>query len=305
MRKLTYQELFDSMTMFFVYDDICNLMTNRIDCKCQELKSRITKNLNSRRGLEEYIRKYDDSLDNLLLLLDISEEYFKRVISMLRKEEGMVFNTEWSLKKTRDYIVDNEKFMNKVCLLFLLGSDDLELCKKIPSYQLQSFKITGDVIERLENNDFLYRIAKKDFDSEFNTQVSQANAKRVENVIQESIHHHGYKLDTQYKVKVSNQKQISMNFAIKKNNSDFPQCLIKTSFSITTGQGQSSLRSDVGLLATYLRDNELRDKTKLVTIVDGAGWLGRQSDLQLIHDYSDYCLNFNNLGDLRTIINTL
>jgi hypothetical protein len=43
---------------------------------------------------------------------------------------------------------------------------------------------------------------------------------------------------------------------------------------------------------------------KIITInvIEGAGWVGRQSDLRQIYDYSDYTLNVANIGLIDQII---
>ena len=37
-------------------------------------------------------------------------------------------------------------------------------------------------------------------------------------------------------------------------------------------------------------------------VLDGAGWVGRQSDLRDAWDYCDYCLNLQHIDDLKEII---
>ena len=305
MNKLSYKDFCNSMTMFFVYDDICSNMISQIENHCETLRSFNLEEISTREGLETFIRKYPDSLKNLLLLLDISEEYFKRVISMIRVEEGFTFDTEWSLKKTRECMMARSSIMNKVCHLFLDAYDDEEWRKKIPIYNLRSFKISKDVIQRVSNEDYLFRLTKKEFDTTFNAQVSQANLKRVEETILENLDSTKYFLEKRYSYKITNQKSIEIHFAIKNFIDSLPVCMIKVSFNITTGAGQDKLKEELGQLAENIRDKNLRDMTKLITVIDGAGWLARQSALRLIYAYSDYCINLNHLNDLKEIIKSL
>ena len=75
---------------------------------------------------------------------------------------------------------------------------------------------------------------------------------------------------------------------------------VKYSFNITTSRGQSDFKRSVKDLRDYIRSTY--QNTKQIVIVDGAGWIGRQSDLKDIWDSTDYCLNLNSLNHLNDII---
>jgi hypothetical protein len=53
-------------------------------------------------------------------------------------------------------------------------------------------------------------------------------------------------------------------------------------------------------LRAYIK--EKNPDAKQIVIVDGAGWVGRQSDLQGAWDYSDYFLNLKTIDELNNII---
>lgn len=78
------------MTLFFVNDNIDKKYVNLRKEKINQLKAEMSQ-INSYVGLQYYIRTYKDSLSNLLIILGVSNEMFKRVISMFRIQLGMIF----------------------------------------------------------------------------------------------------------------------------------------------------------------------------------------------------------------------
>src|SRR5574344_1439755 len=104
MKKISYDEFTKSMTMLFVNKEIDEKYKK---LRAEKVTSLITQmsGISSREGLESYIRGNRKSLDNILVMLGISGEYFKRVISAIRVWKGMVFQTEWSITATRNYMM--------------------------------------------------------------------------------------------------------------------------------------------------------------------------------------------------------
>lgn len=87
MKKIPYNSFLQSMTLFFVNDNIDEKYANLRKEKINQLKAEMSL-INSRAGLQNYIRTYEDSLSNLLVILGVSNEMFKRVISMFRIQLG-------------------------------------------------------------------------------------------------------------------------------------------------------------------------------------------------------------------------
>lgn len=90
MKKIPYNSFLKSMTLFFVNDNIDKKYVNLRKEKINQLKAEMSQ-INSYVGLQYYIRTYKDSLSNLLIILGVSNEIFKRVISMFRIQLGMIF----------------------------------------------------------------------------------------------------------------------------------------------------------------------------------------------------------------------
>lgn len=64
MKKIPYNSFLQSMTLFFVNDNIDEKYANLRKEKINQLKAEMSL-INSRAGLQNYIRTYEDSLSNL------------------------------------------------------------------------------------------------------------------------------------------------------------------------------------------------------------------------------------------------
>lgn len=302
MKKIPYKDFLKSITMFFINDNIDRKYLEKRTEKLSFLRQQM-QNINTLDGLKQYIRDNEDSLSNLLVILGISTELFKRIISMFRIQRQMDFKTEWDVRHTRIFMLSDDDMMNKVCTLFIEGPCNSELSTCIPSYKLRNFVISDTVMKRLQNDDFLDFLISKDFDTQYNSDVSILNIRQIEITLDKICTQKGYKLIRNPKVDpVGNgTRDIQVNYAIENEKINKTICYIKYSFNITTSRGQSDFKRSVKDLRDFIRSTYL--DTKQIVIVDGAGWVGRQSDLKDIWDYTDYCLNQKSLSHLHEIIN--
>ena len=90
----------------------------------------------------------------------------------------------------------------------------------------------------------------------------------------------------------------AVSFVIE-NPSD-PKLILDVSYSVTTSSSQGS-KKEAARKTVEARRNSGRNFI-FVNFLDGAGWIGRQSDMREIHRCSDYVLNLQNLGLLEDII---
>ena len=120
MEKIAYNELIKSMSMFFVDENIDNeYIQKREEFSTLEDEMR---EIDTRKGLEKYIRSYENSLEKLLIILGISGEYFKRITSFFRRQRGFEFRTEWDISSFRRFILSDSEMMNKTIDLFIEAS---------------------------------------------------------------------------------------------------------------------------------------------------------------------------------------
>jgi len=90
MEKIKYEELLSSFNMFFADVNVSEEYHKAVNDKIDELRQGM-QYINTPDGLLDYIKKEENALDNIILLLNVSSETFKRIISMLRIKHGHFF----------------------------------------------------------------------------------------------------------------------------------------------------------------------------------------------------------------------
>lgn len=301
MAKLPYNELIKSMSMFFIDENIDNEYIRKRE-KFSSLADEMSE-INSRNGLERYICTYNDSVEKLLIILGISGEYFKRITSFFRRQRGFEFRTEWDISTFRKFILTDTEMMNKTLDLFIEADDNSDLARYIPKYRLSLFKITPSVMKRLENNDFLRFLFSKELDTSFNNATTNSKVKLLEDILRNICTINGFVLKKSENIDVNgnNTRSIPINYTISKPEKKLPSYYICFSFYLTTSKGQTSFKNNVKNLRDYIITHN--QEARQIIVLDGAGWIGRQGDLQDIWDYSNYCINLSHINELKEIIN--
>lgn len=293
-KKIAYDELIQTTTMFWINTELENEFKKYIDECVLAIEAKL-RNINTMEGLKSYILNDKNSLNNILTLMEIPEEKFKRIISMLRRDRKYVFTSEWSLDKTRRILLENEGFMEEVCELFMNGSNSERFKLKIPDFLRESFKIDDKLMSRLADMDELRRLVKHQLDVKYNTAVANTVVKRIEEAIKLTCDLEGL---TYVKDKSPDDFDKVFSFIIP--NERIPRIIIDCSYNITTSSTQTNFaKKFINARKQIANDNK---KIISVAVLEGAGWIGRQSDLKTIYDNADYVLNIANIGLLDQII---
>lgn len=292
--RISYEELIKTITMFWIDRDLEESIAKEVQNMVDSLSTKLTR-IDTKEGLKEYIASDKDSLSNILSLMEISEEKFKRIISMLRRERRYVFSTEWSLEKTQSMLVDNASLMEDICDLLLDGFNSEKFKRKLPDFYRESFKIDSSTMARLTDRNELIRLAKSRIDVKYNNSVSNIISRRVEDAVKLTCDLEGW---TYVKNKPITAFDKSFLFTIP--STDNPKLVIDCSYNITTSSTQSKYAEKTKETRKLIKEQGCT--TIIVNILEGAGWVGRQSDFRTIFDNSDYTLNLANIGMLDQII---
>ena len=292
--KISYEEFIKTITMFWIDRELEDSISREVNEMVTSMENKLT-SINTKEGLIDFIKADKTSLTNILALMEIPEEKFKRIVSLLRKERKFTFATEWSLDKTRNMMLENPSYMEDICELLMNGINSEKYKRKIPDFYRDSFKIDSSTLLRLTNREELTRLAKRQIEVKYNNSVSLVIFKKIEDAIKLTCDLEGI---TYVKNKTASLFEKNFNFIIPNENS--PRILINCSYNITTSSTQSKFAE------TFI---DARNKARLqnkriitVAIIEGAGWVGRQSDLKTIFEYADYVLNLSNIGLLGEII---
>jgi hypothetical protein len=155
MKKISWDIAFQNTTFFFIDSSIENYYENEINKKVDDIILKIS-HLNEKDGVLNFIKNDEDSLSILITLLGISGERFKRIVSMIRSDNGHIFDTEWDYKTNmRNRLLENPTILADVCELFQSGNISPKFTSKIPHLILQKFCIDEKILARVNNIEFL------------------------------------------------------------------------------------------------------------------------------------------------------
>lgn len=301
MSKKRTIDVMDSLSYFFVYPEVSERLIHEINLRVNSLKDSM-QYINTKQGLIDYITRDKESLDNIIMILNVSEEYFKRIITMIRARHGLEVTNEWSLNQTRSYFINNPWFRDELSNLLLNGAEDKELAKLIPMYNLRSFKIDATTIARLSNQDLMWMLLKNDFNSEFSSACSQLNLNRVDQILTRCAIEQDVSLNRDMSLRLAgNREQIPYTISHVKQSAPF--IYIMVGFYLTTGSTQTSFVTKLSRLKQYIKDNA--QEAVVVAIIDGAGWVARHSDFEEVCSTADSVYTLNSLPEISELINEL
>lgn len=296
--KMSYDEFKKTMSSFYVDNNLEIEMEKKQDIMINRIKKKL-KNVDTLVGLKNYIRSEKDSLENLTSVLGVSEERFKRIISMIRRINGDYFSSEWPIQTIRNKMISDKMYMDLICDLMINGKSNPAYTSKIPKFILDQVVIDSKRLKMLTTKSALKQFIKPSFEGIYSNTVGD----KIEALVAEKLSTYCKKHSTSY-VHEKNIPWIARNIDFIIPSAENPKILIEVSYMVTTGSGQTTKQRDEN--QTRLRINEYnrnnRKNVQFVNFIDGAGWLGRQRDLELMYHDSDFVINFQNMDELDEII---
>lgn len=300
-KTLMVEEFIKSATMFYFDSDLEKEFENLAGADIKELQS-MPPSIATMDGIRKYVRDNKKALHNITSLLNISEERFKRIITMSRIQKKHMPTSEWSLLKIQKEMIEHPEFMDEVCELFLQGATLYKYKNLIPTYYRENFQINASTVGRIGNSDDIRRLVKRGLEGKYSNRIGDSFFKAVQDKIVKICDQAGLT----YVIK-GNVQSIGRTIGITVAAVNSPRILIDITCNITTASGQSGYAKIAETTASKIRElnNGKTTKQKLVfvNVVDGAGWVARRSDLEKIHRCSDYLLNLQTLETIGDIIN--
>lgn len=297
LKKLTDKEMFKSTTMFYINKKCEEQIEKEIRSKTLNICSQL-RNITSKEGLREYITKTPKSLNYITSVAEISVERFRRIVSMIRKEHGYIFETEWGLERIRQSMLDNPKIMGHIIDLLWNGKNDETMKALIPAFYLESMSICESMPRKLQDEKNIRGLVKRSLEGRYSNMIGDAVIEDIESHIKNICAKHG--IGYKKNVRIPRlDRAVSFLFETE----DDPRIIIDVSYSVTTTSGQTDKKKVAIDTKHYLETHpSTKGKTIFINFLDGAGWIGRQADLRDIARCSDYVINFNNIGLLSDII---
>lgn len=255
--------------------------------------------------LVDLIRNKENGLRALLALTGISNEYLKRLITLVRVIDDRELNklalkdkwptetedisergvNEWSDTKIAGLIQENENFAKGIINIFFEGSTVPALTDAIPLFELKKLSV-----EKLEFKieslvDTLIRYKEKGSYSG----KSERNPEVLVKKILEELEIPFVSGDLQRLVGVLDEEKRTMDFIIP--NQKNPLLIIESSYVVTTSSGQGDkAKTEINIARLIKR---YYPKAQFIGFVDGIGWYVRKNDLKRMVGAYDEVFTFH------------
>jgi len=294
-RKVSFQEAWDSATVFYVDEELEDEIDQDVEKLLALADDEVVSGTDkvSTEALAAFLTKDPLALDVILREIELSQEKFMRVISLMRKlgriEGG--FEREWSFRKITGRVIQDMDFSLMVARTLMEGKRDKELAAYIPRYYLETLNYGEIRGGSLEGRRIRYK-------SSLIGTYSGRKGHKVEGLIKQRLE----VLGVPYEKGRSRMTETDMDFAIP-SLAD-PWIVIMSTFQETTSSGQSVKTRD--MLAVFERVNRVNNRygenRAFVNFVDGGGWLARKRDMERLVENCHYFVNLNLLGLLEGVV---
>lgn len=246
---------------------------------------------------EDLISEKENGLRALLALTGFSNEYLKRLITIIRIVDNqelnkLVYKEKWYDEKNLDNIKEwsditiqkkinsNEYFRKGLINIFFEGASIPFLADTIPLFELKKLSISKLRFEIPEMLDTLIRYKEKG-------SYSGKKGNNPETIIENILEKLGISYETGDLMELIDNapdNKRTMDFVIpnKKN----PKIIIESSFLATTSSGQGDKSKTEISIDSLIKEHY--PNAKFIGFVDGIGWYVRKGDLRrMVTAYED------------------
>lgn len=287
-----YQTVIKKNTFYFlnpIFEEKYEGYLNSIKETLLVLRNEIENGGLKKEHFERLITEKENGLKALLALTGFSNEYFKRLITVIRvvddvelsklvykdkwyKKEPSEEINEWSDGKILKTIKTNEYFRKGIVNIFFEGSTIPFLSNTIPLFELKKLSISKLKFDIPAIIDTLVRYKEKGSYSgikEKNTEVVIEGLLKDVDILYE-------KGDLCKFITDAPDTKRSMDIVIPDRNN--PNIIIESSFLMTTSSGQGDKSKTEIAINSLIRKHY--PKAKFIGFVDGIGWYVRKGDLK-------------------------
>jgi len=267
----------------------------------------------------ELIRYKRNGLRALLALTGISNEYLKRLITLIRVVDDEELNkltlkdkwqteaeeisesgiSEWSDAKIASLIKDNENFARGIVNIFFEGSSVPVLTQALPLFELKKLSV-----EKLEFKieplvDTLIRYKEK---GSYSGKKENNPEVLIEKILEELEIPH-VSGDLKKLVGVLDEEKRTMDFIIP--DQENPLLIVESSYVVTTSSGQGDKAKTEINVARLIK--KYYPKALFIGFVDGIGWYVRKNDLKrMVGAYDDvFTFHKDELNRFKELVLTI
>lgn len=295
-----YQTVIGKNTFYFfnpVFEEKYEGYLNSIKEILLVLKNEIENEGLKKVQLERLIGEKENGLRALLALTGFSNEYLKRLTTVIRvvnnpelsrlvskdkwcEDEPIETTKEWSDEKIQKMLTTNEYFRKGIVNIFFEGSTVPFLSNTIPLFELKKLSISKLKFDVPSMIDTLIRYKEKGSYSG----MKENNPETLIETLLNNLNITFEKGDLSELIENAPATKRTMDFIIpsKKN----PRIIIESSFLVTTSSGQGD-KSKAEISIDLLIKGHY-PKAQFIGFIDGIGWFVRKGDLKrMVAAYED------------------
>ncbi len=295
-----YQTIIEKNTFYFfnpIFEEKYEGYLNSIKETLLVLKNEIENDGLKKAQFERLIGEKENGLRALLALTGFSNEYLKRLITVIRvvnnqELSNLVFKDhwceddpvekikEWSDKKIQKMLTVNEYFRKGIVNIFFEGSTVPFLSNKIPLFELKKLSISKLKFDIPAMIDTLIRYKEKGSYSG----MKEKNPETLIESLLDNLHIPFERGDLSELIENAPATKRTMDFIIpnKKN----PRIIVESSFVVTTSSGQGDKSKTEISINSLIKEHY--PKAKFMGFIDGIGWYVRKGDLKrMVSAYED------------------
>lgn len=272
------------------------------------LKNEVSLNGLRKETISKLLAEKDDGLVAILALTGFSNEFFKRLITVIRVIEDeqlskLVFKSEWNQEvnaenlsewsdtKIHNMIRKNESFRNGIVNIFFEGATIPFLKKTLPPFEIRKLSISKLNFDENALLDTLVRYKEKG-------SYSGNKENNPERVIEELLN------GLEIPFEAGDLKDLVDNAPMKKRTMDFiipskenPKIIIESSYLATTSSGMGDKAKTEIAVGQLIKEHY--PNAKFIGFIDGVGWYVRRRDLKRMIDAFDEVFTFHESEMLR------
>lgn len=295
-RKLSFEEAWETTTEFFVDDNIETEVNRRINEICLGTEGVSGFKTPDIEGFSKFLKDRKDALDVALADIGLSQEKFKRIVTLLRRKGKILggFNQEWDIKRIKRSLLVDDTFTHTIANVLLHGKEDPFLQKYLPKYYRE--KLNWKEVHDPE------RRRAKIKESIYRREYANIKGRKIEEIIGRKLEAIKSKYGINYGRGRSRIVNVNVDWAVP--SVEDPWIIIMVSYQETTSSGQSTKARDMENAYEGINKSNSRNREKrvFVNFVDGVGWLARRNDFERFVEKCHYFLNLKNLDILEGIV---
>jgi hypothetical protein len=298
-RKISFQEAWDSSVVFLVDEALEQEIEAEVEALLETARNhRVSETATiTVDSIADFLAQRKNALEVILKDIELSEEKFLRIISLLRKLQRIPggFDAEWGIGTIKRKMSQDQGFVRLIAQLLIDGKHDKELQQYIPRYYLDTLnyreiKGSSEAARRIRYKRLLIGT------------YGAGKGHRVEGRIRQKL----AEIEARWGVGCASGRsqliETDIDFAVP--NLEDPYVIIMSSFQETTSSGQTTKAKDMrtayeGICHINSRNREDR---AFVNFVDGGGWLARKRDLERLVKDCHYFINLHHLDMLEAIV---